>query len=264
MQDVSAKALVAEGMGSAWLVLSGSGTAVLAAGFPVLGVGFLGIAVAWGVGLFAAGYGLGRHALAGFMPTMAVGMWCAGTLSFRQCVFGIVAQVLGSILGAGVLWLIVSPIPSFDVHQGFAGNGYAALSPGDFSLAGVALVECVMAFFLVVVVMSGRPAHRHVLAAGGVVVMALLTVTVDNAMVSSARSVAVALFAGGDWLRQQWVFQLSPLLGAALGGGAVRWLWCHSSRDAALHAGDALLTPEQRKMDEAPGHSSQRRRAGLD
>lgn len=229
MQNVSAKAFVAEGVGSAWLVLSGSGTAVLAAGFPVLGVGFLGIAVAWGVGLLTAGYGLGRHALAGFMPTIAVGMWCAGALSFRQCAVGIVAQVLGSALGAGVLWLIVSQIPSFDVHQGFAGNGYEALSPGGFSLASVALAECVMAFFLVVVVMSGRPAHRYGLVAGGAVVMALLTVTVDNAMVSPARSLAVALFAGGDWLYQQWVFQLSPCLGAVLGGGVVRGLY-RSSR----------------------------------
>lgn len=225
MQNVSMKALMAEGMGSAWLLLGGSGTAVLAAGFPVLGVGFLGIAVAWGVGMLTAGYGLGRHAVAGFMPTMAVGMWCAGALSFRQCALGIVAQMAGSVLGAGVLWLIVNPIPSFDVHQGFAGNGYEALSPGGFSLASVALTEGVMAFFLVVVVMSGRPVHRPVLAAGGVVVMALLTVTVDNAMVSSARSVAVALFAGGEWLRQQWVFQLSPCIGAAVGGGTARWLY---------------------------------------
>lgn len=224
MQSVSVKAFVAEGAGSAWLVLSGSGTAVLAAGFPVLGVGFMGIAIAWGVGLLTAGYGLGRHAMAGFMPTMAVGMWCAGALSLRQCLLGIVAQMAGSILGAGVLWLIVRQIPSFDVHQGFAGNGYEALSPGGFSLFSVALTEGVVAFFLVVMVMSGRPAHRHVLAAGGVVVAVMLTVTVDNAMVSPARSAAVALFAGGEWLRQQWIFQLAPCLGAAMGGGAARWL----------------------------------------
>lgn len=226
MQNVSTKAFVAEGIGSAWLVLSGSGTAVLAAGFPVLGVGFLGIAVAWGVGFLTAGYGLGRHAIAGFIPTIAVGMWCAGALSFRQCVFGIVAQVLGGVLGASVLWLVVNQIPSFDVHQGFAGNGYAALSPGGFSLASVALAECVMAFFLVLLVMCGRPVHRHAQVAGGVVVMVLLSVTVDNAMVSPARSLAVALFAGGVWLRQQWVFQLAPCVGAVAGGGVARWLSC--------------------------------------
>lgn len=230
MQKVSARALVAESLGSAWLLLSGSGTAVLAAGFPVLGVGFLGIAVAWGLGVLTAGYALGRHAVAGFMPVMAVGMWCTGALSFWQCLLGIVSQMVGSVLGAGVLWLMVSQIPSFDVHQGFAGNGYAALSPGGFSLASVALTESVMAFFLVLLVMSGRPAHRNVLAAGSVVVMVMLTVTVDNAMVSSARSAAVAMFAGGEWLRQQGVFQLSPCVGAAMGGGVVRWLFSPQHR----------------------------------
>lgn len=233
MQKISTGSLIAEGLGSAWLLLSGSGTAVLAAGFPVLGVGFLGIALAWGAGVLAAGYGLGRHAVAGFIPVMAVGMLCAGTLTLLECLLGIAAQMVGSILGAGVLWLIVSPIPSFDVHQGFAGNGFGPLSPGGFSRSSVALVESVMAFFLIVVVMSGSPPYRHVLFACGVVVMAMLTVTVDNAMVSSARSLAVALFAGGEWLRQQWVFQLSPCAGAAVGGCAVRFI-CRLSR-AAQH-----------------------------
>lgn len=222
MQKISVQSLLAEGLGSAWLLLCGSGTAVLAAGFPVLGVGFLGIAVAWGLGMLTAGYGFGHRAVAGFNPVIAVGLWCAGELSALDCLLGILAQLAGSIAGAGVLYLMVIQIPSFDVHQGFAGNGYDAFSPGGFTSSSVFLVETIMAFFLVTLVLAGEARNRYLTAAGGVALVALLTVTVDNAAVSPARSLAVALFAGGEWLVQQWVFLMAPLLGAAAGGVLVR------------------------------------------
>ncbi|MCW2456354.1 UNVERIFIED_ORG: aquaporin Z [Rahnella aquatilis] len=223
MQKISVQSLLAEGLGSAWLLLCGSGTAVLAAGFPVLGVGFLGIAVAWGLGMLTASYGFGHRAVAGFTPVIAVGLWCAGELSALSCLLSMLAQIAGSLAGAGVLYLMVIQIPSFDVHQGFAGNGYEAFSPGGFTRLSVFLTEGVMAFFLVTLVLAADVRKRYLTAAGGVALTALLTVTVDNAAVSPARSLAVALFAGGEWLEQQWVFQIAPLLGAAIGGVMVRY-----------------------------------------
>jgi len=217
--------VVAEAAGSAWLLLCGCGTAVLAAGFPVLGVGFLGIALAWGLGMVTAGLALGRYALAGFTPVMAVGAWVAGRLSTRDCLLGIVAQVAGSLLAAGGLYLTVSQIPSFDVHMGFAGNGYDALSPGGFSLPGVLFAELATAFFLVLLVHSCRASARWWVAGGVMALTVMLTVTVDNAAVSPARSLAMAVFAGGEWLRQVWLFWLAPLVGALSGGLFSRGLY---------------------------------------
>lgn len=216
---------IAEVVGSGWLFLCGCGTAVLVAGFPVLGVGFLGIAAAWGLGMVTAGYGTGGRAPAGLTPVLAVGMWCAGELSAVACLAGIAAQLVGSGLAAGVLYLLVVQIPSFDVHQGFAGNGYGELSPGGFSLASVLLAEGVMSAFVVFLSLGARAAgHDFYLVAGGcLALIALLTVTIDNAAISPARSTAVAVFAGGEWLDQLWVFWLGPLVGAALGGAAHRY-----------------------------------------
>jgi aquaporin Z len=220
------KTLTAEALGSGWLLLCVCGTAVLAAGFPLLGVGFEGIALAWGLGTVTAGYGTGGRAVAGLTPVMAVGMWCAGELSLPDCLLGIAAQVAGSVAGAGVLWLMVRQIPSFDVSQGFCGNGYDALSPGGFPLFSVLLAEAVVACFVVLMTLgSGTTFRRRSLVAGGCMALgAMLTVTVDNAALSPARSTAVAVFAGGEWLGQLWAFWLAPLAGAAAGGGLTRRL----------------------------------------
>ncbi|WP_454520593.1 aquaporin [Citrobacter koseri] len=225
MQKISVVSLLAEGLGSAWLLLCGSGVAVLAAGFPVLGVGFLGISLAWGLGMMTAGWGLGEKAFAGFTPVIAVGRWSAGELSALHCLYGLLAQMVGSILGAGILFLMVCRIPSFDVHQGFAGNGYDVLSPGGFTAEGVALAECVMAFFLIILVQGSGQSRRYLVAAGAMMLTSMLTVTVDNAMVSPAKSIAVAIFAGGDWFRQQWVFLLAPFSGSVAGGVCSRFLF---------------------------------------
>lgn len=216
--------LIAEALGSGWLLLCGCGTSVLAAGFPVLGVGFWGIAAAWGLGMVTAGYGCGARAAGGFIPTLAVGMYCAGKLSLAQCLRAIAAQQAGSLIAAGMLFLLVDPIASFDVHQGFAGNGYAELSPGGFSWQAVLLTEVVTAAFVVYLTLGTRAAgyHFYPVAAGCLTLVSMLTVTVDNAALSPARSTAVALFAGGDWLRQLWAFWLGPLLGAAAGGALHR------------------------------------------
>ncbi|EPI5375548.1 aquaporin, partial [Yersinia enterocolitica] len=174
----------------------------------------------WGLGMVTAGYGLGDRAIAGFTPVLAVGMWCAGELSVGECLGGIVAQLAGSVAAAGMLYLLVSPIPSFDVHQGFTGNGYAELSPGGFSLSSVLLAEAVMSAFVVCLALGARAAgHDFFVVAGGcLALVVMLTVTLDNAAVSPARSLAMALFAGGEWLGQVWVFWVGPLAGAALGG----------------------------------------------
>lgn len=225
MEKTNRQSLVAEALGSGWLFLCGCGTSVLAAGFPVLGVGFLGIAAAWGLGMVTAGYGVGARAVAGFTPVLAVGMWGAGELSTVKCLGAIAAQLVGSLVAAGMLYLLVSPIASFDVHQGFSGNGYGELSPGGFSLTSVLLAEGVMSALVVSLSLGARAAgHSFYLVAGGcMALVVMLTVTVDNAALSPARSTAVALFAGGEWLQQLWVFWCGPLLGAVLGGGVHRY-----------------------------------------
>ncbi|WP_273830918.1 aquaporin [Serratia bockelmannii] len=226
MLDARGRTWLAEALGSGWLVLCGSGTAVLSAGFPVLGVGFLGIALAFGLGAVTAGRAVGYRAVAGLTPVMAVGLWCAGRLSGRHCLTGIVAQLLGGVVAAGLLYLMGNTLPGFDVHMGFASNGYGLLSPGGFSLCGVMLVESVMAAGTVLMVLGSRwHGDDGYLALGAcLVVVTMVTLPVDNAVVSPARSTAMALFAGGDWLEQSWVFWAGPLLGAALGGVASRYL----------------------------------------
>lgn len=215
-----------------WLLLCGCGTAVLAAGFPVLGVGFMGIAVAFGLGMLTAGLAHDGKPVAFFTPVMATGLLISGDLSAADWVLCLLVQVLGSLLGALLLWLMVRDIPTFDVHMGFSSNGYGPLSPGGFSPFSVFLAESVMAAFTVLLVLRTRFAGRTALmtAAGCIALSVLVTVTMDNGAVSPARSTAMALFAGGDWLSQLWLFWAAPLAGALAGGVLFRLLCVQGSR----------------------------------
>ncbi|EAB3870666.1 aquaporin [Salmonella enterica subsp. enterica serovar Uganda] len=222
---VAWRGVVAEMLGSGWLLICGCGTAVLAAGFPVLGVGFMGIALAFGAAMVTAGLATGRRPLAFFTPVLATGMLVSGDLSLSGWVVCVLAQVAGSLAGAALLWLMVRDIPTFDVHMGFSSNGYGPLSPGGFSLASVALAEALMAGFSVLMVLRTGSTGNAVMVAGGCIALTVLvTVTLDNAAVSPARSTAVAVFAGGEWLSQLWLFWVAPLAGAVAGGGVYRLL----------------------------------------
>lgn len=219
------KKLVAECLGTFWLVLGGCGSAVLAAGYPQLGIGFAGVALAFGLTVVTMAYALGHISGGHFNPAVTLGLWAGGRVTSRWVIPYVVAQVLGGMLGAGVLYLIASHAPTgaFDVHAGFASNGYGSLSPGGYGLQAVLLAEVVLTAGFVLVIMGttdGRaPAGFAPLAIGlCLTLIHLISIPVDNTSVNPARSTAVAVFAGGEWLQQLWVFWVAPLVGGVLGG----------------------------------------------
>lgn len=217
------KKLMAEMVGTFWLVLGGCGSAVLAAGFPGLGIGFAGVALAFGLTVLTGAYALGHISGAHFNPAVSLGMWVAGRFPAGQLVPYMVAQVAGGVLGAGVIFLIASGAPGFDVHAGFASNGFGAQSPAGFSLLSCAITEVVLTGVFVLVIAgvtdARAPAGFAPLAIGLCLTLILLiSIPVDNASVNPARSMAVAVFAGGEWLRQLWLFWVAPLGGALAGG----------------------------------------------
>lgn len=217
------KKLLAETVGTFWLVLGGCGSAVLAAGFPELGIGFAGVALAFGLTVLTGAYALGHISGAHFNPAVSLGMWAAGRFPAGQLVPYVVAQVAGGLLGAGVIFLIASGAPGFDVHAGFASNGFGAQSPAGFSLMSAAITEVVLTgvFVLVIAGVTGAraPGGFAPLAIGlCLTLIHLISIPVDNTSVNPARSTAVAVFAGGEWMRQLWLFWVAPLGGALAGG----------------------------------------------
>ncbi|KAB1579643.1 aquaporin Z [Serratia marcescens] len=217
------KALLAEVIGTFWLVLGGCGSAVLAAGFPGLGIGFVGVSLAFGLTVLTGAYALGHLSGGHFNPAVSFGLWAAGRFPAAQVPGYIVAQVIGGLLGAGVLYLVARGIPAFDVHAGFASNGYGAHSPGGYSLNSALIIEVVLTAVFVVVITGATgaraPAGFAPLAIGlCLTLIHLISIPVDNTSVNPARSTAVALFAGGEYLGQLWAFWLAPLAGGVLGG----------------------------------------------
>ncbi|WP_439413165.1 aquaporin Z [Enterobacter ludwigii] len=221
------KKMMAEAAGTFWLVLGGCGSAVLATGFPDIGIGFTGVSLAFGLTVLTGAYALGHISGAHFNPAVSLGMWAAGRFPAGQLLPYMAAQVTGGMAGALVLWLIASGSSAFDVHAGFASNGFGQLSQGDFSLFSAALTEVVLtAMFVLVIagVTDGRaPAGFAPLAIGlCLTLIHLISIPVDNTSVNPARSTAVALFAGGAWLEQLWLFWVAPLAGGLLGGALSR------------------------------------------
>lgn len=217
------KKLIAELAGTFWLVMGGCGSAVLAAGFPELGIGFTGVALAFGLTVLTGGYALGHISGAHFNPAVSLGMWVAGRFPVVQLVPYVMAQVVGGLLGAGVIFLIASGAPGFDVHAGFASNGFGMQSPAGFSLMSAAITEVVLTGVFVVVIASvtssGALAGFAPLTIGlCLTLIHLISIPVDNTSVNPARSTAVAVFAGGEWLQQLWLFWGAPLGGALVGG----------------------------------------------
>jgi len=218
---------VAELLGTAWLVLGGCGTAVLAAKFPEVGVGLVGVALAFGLTVLTGAYALGHVSGGHFNPAVTVGLWAGGRFPIKEVLPYIVAQVLGGLLGAGVLYAIASGAPGFDVAGGFASNGYGAHSPGGYSLTAALVCELVMTFMFLIVIMGvtdGRaPAGFAPLAIGlALTLIHLISIPVTNTSVNPARSLGPAVFVGGWALQQLWLFWLAPLVGGALGGIAYR------------------------------------------
>ena len=231
------KRLAAELLGTFWLVLGGCGSAVLAANFGgdgnPLGIGLLGVSLAFGLTVLTGAYAFGHISGAHFNPAVSVGLWAGGRFPLKDLVPYIVAQVLGAVLAGWILFLIASGSGNFAIDPtaagAFASNGYGALSPGGYSVAAAFLCEVVMTAMFIVVIMGAThkraPAGFAPIAIGlALTLIHLISIPVTNTSVNPARSTGVALFAGSGAISQLWLFWLAPLLGGALGGVTYRWL----------------------------------------
>ena len=219
--------LTAEFIGTFWLVLGGCGSAVLAAAFPDVGIGLLGVSLAFGLTVVTGAYALGPISGGHFNPAVSVGLWAGGR--FPASLLGpyVIAQVIGGAAGAAVLYVIASGAPTFTLTGGFASNGYGLHSPGEYSLVAAAVCEVVLtAMFLVVILGTTHrraPAGFAGLAIGlSLALIHLISIPVTNTSVNPARSTATALFAGGWALHQLWLFWLAPVIGAAIAGVGFR------------------------------------------
>lgn len=216
------KAYGAEFIGTFWLVLGGCGSAVLAAAFPGVGIGLLGVSLAFGLTVLTMAYALGHVSGAHFNPAVSVGLWVAGRFPAGRLLPYILAQVVGGLAGAGVLYLVASGKAGFDVSAGFASNGFGEHSPGGYSLLAAALIEVVLtAGFLVVILGATSTAAPQSLAPVAIglalTLIHLISIPVTNTSVNPARSTAVALFVG-DWaVSQLWLFWVAPIAGAVVG-----------------------------------------------
>lgn len=223
------KRLAAEFLGTAWLVLGGCGAAVLAAAFPQLGIGFVGVALAFGLTVLTMAYAIGHVSGCHLNPAVSFGLWAGGRFQASDLPGYVMAQVLGGIAGAGVLYLIASGKADFSLANGFASNGYGAHSPGGYGLGAAFICETVMSFVFIFVIMGtthgSAPRGFAPLAIGlCLTLIHLISIPVTNTSVNPARSLGPALFVGGWALQQLWLFWVAPLLGAGLGGIAYRWL----------------------------------------
>ena len=222
--------VAAEFLGTFWLVLGGCGSAVLAAAFPQLGIGFVGVALAFGLTVLTGVYALGPISGGHFNPAVSVGLWAGGRFPSSHLVPYVVAQVIGGIAGAAVLYLIASGKAGFSLAGGFASNGYGAHSPGGYSMLSCAVCELVMTFTFVIVILGSThqraPAGFAGIAIGlALTLIHLISIPVTNTSVNPARSTGPALFEGGWALAQLWFFWVFPLLGGAVAGFVYRTLF---------------------------------------
>src|SRR6266516_264317 len=215
----------AEFLGTFWLVLGGCGSAVLAAAFPNVGIGLLGVALAFGLTVLAMAYAIGHISGCHLNPAVSVGLWAGGRFPASKLAPYIGAQVVGAIVAGGVLYVIASGAPGFDVSKGFASNGYGAHSPGGYSLLAALVSEVVMTMFFLLVILGATdkraPSGFAPIAIGlALTLIHLISIPVTNTSVNPARSTGPAVFVGGWSLAQLWLFWLAPILG----GLGYRWL----------------------------------------
>jgi aquaporin Z len=219
----------AETIGTFWLTFGGCGSAVIAAGFPNVGIGLVGVSLAFGLTVVTMAYAIGHISGCHLNPAVTVGLAAGGRFPAGQIIPYVVAQVVGAIVGAGVLYLIASGAPGFDLAAGFASNGYGEHSPGQYSLTAALLTEVVMTAVFLFVIMGAThgkaPAGFAPLAIGlALTLIHLVSIPVTNTSVNPARSTGPAIFVGGWALAQLWLFWVAPLVGGALGGVVYRWL----------------------------------------
>lgn len=223
------KAYGAEFFGTFWLVLGGCGSAVLAAAFPGVGIGLLGVALAFGLTVLTMAFAIGHISGCHLNPAVSVGLWAGGRFPANKLLPYIVAQVLGAIVAGGVLFVIASGKAGFDVTAGFASNGYGAHSPGGYSLVAALVTEVVMTMMFLLIILGATdkraPQGFAPIAIGlALTLIHLISIPVTNTSVNPARSTGVALFVG-DWaVAQLWLFWLAPIAGALLGAVVYRYI----------------------------------------
>ncbi len=219
----------AEFFGTFWLVLGGCGSAVLAAAFPGLGIGLLGVSLAFGLTVLTMAYAVGHISGCHLNPAVTLGLWAGGRFSYKNIVPYILAQVLGGIAAGAVLYLIASGKPGFDVTAGFASNGWGAGSPGGYSFLAALVTEVVMTMMFLVVILGATDKRGHGALAPVAIglcltLIHLISIPVTNTSVNPARSTAVAVFQGGLALEQLWLFWVAPIIGAMLGAVVYRFI----------------------------------------
>ena len=216
------KKLVAEFIGTMWLVLGGCGSAVLAAAFPELGIGFVGVSIAFGLTVLTMAYAIGHISGCHLNPAVSIGLWMGGRFDKKDLAPYIIAQVLGGIAGAGILYMIASGKPGFELG-GFAANGFGEHSPGGYGMTSALVSEIVMTFMFLIIILgathSKAPKGFAGIAIGlGLTLIHLISIPVTNTSVNPARSTSQAIFVG-DWATAQlWLFWLAPIIGAIIAG----------------------------------------------
>ena len=226
------KKLAAEFFGTFWLVLGGCGAAVFAAGFPTLGIGFAGVALAFGLTVLTMVYAVGHISGGHFNPAVSVGLAVAGRFSWGELIPYVIAQVVGAIAGAIIIYLIASGNAEFSLANGFASNGYGEHSPGKYPMISALIAEIVLtAFFLIVILGATNkraPAGFAGIAIGlTLTLIHLISIPIDNTSVNPARSTSQAIFVGGWAMAQLWLFWVGPIIGGALGGVIYKALLTH-------------------------------------
>ncbi len=219
----------AEAIGTAWLTFAGCGSAVIAAGFPQVGIGLLGVSLAFGLSVVTMAYAIGHISGCHLNPAVTIGLAAGGRFPAKDVIPYIIAQVIGAIVGAGILYLIASGTAGFDVAKGFASNGYGDHSPGHYSLFAGFLMEVVMTMMFLFIIMGATHGSAPVgfapLAIGLALALTnLAAIPVTNASINPARSTGPAVFVGGWALAQLWLFWVAPIVGGAVGGVLYRWL----------------------------------------
>lgn len=223
------KKLVAEFIGTLWLVLGGCGSAVLAAGFPELGIGFVGVSIAFGLTVLTMVYSIGHISGCHLNPAVSVGLWIGGRFDKKDLLPYVLAQVLGGIAGAAILYFIASGKEGFDLADGFAANGFGAHSPDGYGMTAALLTEVVMTFMFLIVILGATHSKAPKGFAGIAIGLALtlihlISIPVTNTSVNPARSTSQAIFVG-DWaMGQLWLFWVAPVVGAVLAGMVYKYL----------------------------------------
>lgn len=228
-EEKTVKKYVAEFIGTFWLVLGGCGSAVLAAAFPEVGIGLLGVSLAFGLTVLTMAYAIGHISGCHLNPAVSVGLWAGGRFPAKELPPYIAAQVLGGIVAGGVLYLIASGQAGFDAASGFASNGYGTHSPGGYTMQAALITEVVMTMMFVMIILGATdkraPAGFAPIAIGlGLTLIHLISIPVTNTSVNPARSTGVALYVG-DWATAQlWLFWVAPLAGATIGAAVYRFI----------------------------------------